>query len=135
MSDVPSVSAWAVALAAIVAFAWGGIYFAAIAPRVERQIGIEAGPAVTAPAALIAALITRGVLAYGLAVILAYADVGHPVAGALGGLAVFATILLPVQVGQAAFNNATSSWRRLAVSVPELAIGMAIMGAIGVFWR
>src|SRR5664280_169367 len=78
MSDVPSVSAWAVALAAIVAFAWGGIYFAAIAPRVERQIGIEAGPAVTAPAALIAALITRGVLAYGLAVILAYADVVHP---------------------------------------------------------
>src|SRR5664280_3676441 len=77
----------------------------------------------------------RQVLAYGLAVILAYADVVHPGAGALGGLAVFATILLPVQVGQAAFNNATSYWRRLAVSVPELAIGMAIMGAIGVFWR
>lgn len=84
---------------------------------------------------MVGAVVTRAVLAYGIALVLAFADVEHPLAGALGGIAVFTVILLPVQVGQAAFGGIAHPWRRLAVPAPESIVGMSVMGAIGVLWR
>lgn len=87
------------------------------------------------PAALVAAFVTRIVLAFGIGAITAFAGVNTPAAGALGGAAIFAVIVLPGMIGQAAFGPPFGSWPRLMVGAPEALASFAIMGAVGVLWR
>ena len=85
--------------------------------------------------ALIVALVTRLVQAFGTAAVLAAAGVTGVAGGAVGGLTIFCLLLLPIMAGQAAFGPPWGSWRRLVIGVPEALVGFVIMGATGVLWR
>lgn len=131
-----AVNGWAVLLAAVLSFIWGGLYFAVLADRLGRIVGPDGdGQVRMPPLALIVAFLTRLVQAFGTAAGLAAAGVGSVAGGAVGGLAIFSLLLLPIMVGQAAFGPPWGSWRRLVVGVPEALVGFVIMGAIGVLWR
>lgn len=125
----------AIALAAFLSFAWGGLYWGLISSHVARAVRLEADTQKMPPVALVFAFVTRIVMAFGIAAIAAFAGVSSPPAGALSGSAIFAVTILPMMVGQASFGPPFGSWPRLAVALPEGLVSFAIMGAAGVLWR
>jgi hypothetical protein len=136
MPEFVAVSVRAVLLAALLSFIWGGIYFAVLANRLGRIVGLDGdGQGRMPPQALIVAFLTRLVQAFGTAAVLAAAGVSGVAGGAVGGLTIFCLLLLPIMAGQAAFGPPWGSWRRLLVGVPEALVGFVIMGATGVLWR
>ncbi|SRR6266487_824319 len=131
MRDFPTIRPWTVLLAAVVSYAWSGLYFAAVAPALGRAVGAPDLPETVPASALIIAFLTRVVVAFGIAAILGFAGVHRPGIGALAGMGVFAVTMLPLMVGQAAFGPPSGSWPQFAVAVPEALLGSAIVGAIG----
>jgi hypothetical protein len=102
---------------------------------VAQALRLEANTQKMPPVALVFAFGTRIVIAFGIATITAFAGVSNPGAGALSGAAIFAVTVLPFMIGQASFGPPFGSWPRLAVALPEVWVGFAIMGAAGVLWR
>jgi hypothetical protein len=128
MNAIASLNPITVLIATAAAFAWGGLYWAAIAPSFARALRLDPEPRWPGPA-LVIAFLTRLVQAFGVALILGFAGVETVGAGAIAGAVLCCLVLLPFMVGQAAFGTG-SSWRRLLVATPGVLIDITIIGAI-----
>ena len=128
MNTIASLNLIAVLIATAAAFAWGGLYWAAIAPSLARALRLDPEPRWPG-SALVIAFLTRLVQAFGVALVLGFAGVETVGAGAIAGAVLCCLVLLPFVVGQAAFGT-SSSWWRLLVATPGVLIDITIIGAI-----
>jgi hypothetical protein len=132
MSAIPSVNLIAVLLAAVVAFISGGTYWGVIANPLTKLLGGVPEHGKMPPAALIAAFLTRMVVAYVLAIFLNYAGAQNALAGAALALLAWIGFVLTISIGQAAFRQI--SWTQFIVNAGESLLVYALMGAIIGAW-
>ena len=135
MKNLPAPNLLAVVLAAVLAFAWGGLYWGLLSPRIARLVGYSTETPKMPASALVVGFVTRLVQAYGIAVILAVAGADHAGVAALGGAALFVVTAFPMMIGEAAFGPPSGSWARLAVAAPEAVVDFAILGAVATSWH
>jgi hypothetical protein len=132
MSAIPSVNLIAVLVAPVVAFVSGGIYWGVIANPLTKLLGEVPDPDRPPTAGLIAAFLTRVVVAYVLAIFLNYAGAQSALAGAALALLAWIGFVLTISIGQAAFG--WMPWTRLIVGAGESLLGYALMGAVIGSW-
>ena len=132
MSAIPSVNLIAVLVAAVVSFVSGGIYWGIIANRLTKLLGGAPEPGKPPTAGLIAAFLTRMVVAYVLAIFLNYAGAQNTLAGAAFALLAWCGFVITINIGQAAFGQI--SWTTLIVNAGESLLGYALMGAVIGAW-
>ena len=132
MSAIPSVNLIAVLVAAVVSFVSGGIYWGVIANPLTKLLGGVPEPGRPPTAGLIAAFLTRVVVAYVLAIFLNYAGAQSPLAGAAFALLAWIGFVITISIGQAAFG--WMSRTRLIVGAGESLLGFALMGAVIGAW-
>ena len=132
MSAIPSVNLIAVLVAAVVAFVSGGIYWGVIANPLTKLLGGLPEPDRPPTTGLIAAFLTRVVVAYVLAIFLNYVGAQSALAGAAFALLAWIGFVLTISIGQAAFG--WMSWTRLVVGAGESLLAYALMGAVIGAW-
>jgi hypothetical protein len=132
MSAIPSVNLIAVLVAPVVAFVSGGIYWGVIANPLTKLLGGMPEEVKMPPGALIAAFLTRVVVAYVLALFLNYAGAQNALARAALALLAWCGFVITINIGQAAFGQI--SWTRLIVNAGESLLGYALMGAVIGAW-
>ena len=132
MSAIPSVNLIAVVVAAVVVFVSGGIYWGVIANPLTKLLGKVPEDVKMPPAALIAAFLTRVVVAYVLAIFLNYAGAQSALAAAAFALLAWIGFVITISIGQAAFRQI--SWTQFIVNAGESLLGYALMGAVIGAW-
>ena len=130
---LPPVNLLAVVVAAVVAFAIGGAYWAVFTPVFLRRLGRPAEEARPTPAQLSIAFVTRVVVAYFLAVFALWAAVRGFGGGAEIGFLAWLGLLVPPLLGQAAFER--KPWQVVAIGLPESLAVYVVTGAIVGAWR
>lgn len=133
MVALPSVNLLAVVVAAAVVFIIGGAYWAVLAPAFSRRLGRPPEDARPTPAQLSIAFVTRLVIAYVLAVFAGWAAVTGIGGGAEIGFLAWLGLVLPLIIGQAAFER--KPWHTVVIALPEALTGYVVMGAIVGAWR
>src|SRR5512143_4134821 len=103
MFAIPSVNLIAVLVAAAVSFVSGSVYWGVIANPLTKLFGEV--PELGRPpiAGLIASFLTRGVVAFVLAIFLNYAGVQSVLTGVAFALLAWCGFVLTISIGQAAF--------------------------------
>lgn len=125
----PSVKPLAPIVAGSAAFILGGIYHALLA----GVTGSGAPPAAANPILTFGiALVTRIVVAYGLALIVGVAGITGAARGALIGVLACIAFVVTISLGQAAFGLVP--WTMLPAGLAEPLLGYALMGAIVSAW-
>lgn len=132
MSAIPSVNLIAVLVAAAVTFVTGGIYRGVIANPLTKLLGKAPEDGKVPPAALIAAFLTRAVVAYVLAIFLNYAGAQSALAGMAFGLLAWCGFVITMSIGHAAFGQ--MSWTTLIVDSAESLLVYVLMGAVIGAW-
>ncbi len=133
MVALPSVNLLAVVVAAVVVLVIGGAYWAVLGPAFSRRLGRPPEDARPTPAQLSIAFVTRVVVAYFLAVFAGWAAVKGIGGGAEIGFLAWLGLVLPLIIGQAAFER--KPWRTVVIALPEALTGYVVMGAIVGAWR
>lgn len=128
MSAIPSVNLIAVLVAAAVSFVSGGVYWGVIANPLTKLLGEVPEPGKPPIAGLIASFLTRGVVAYVLAIFLNYVGAQSVLTGAAFALLAWCGFVITINIGQAAFGQI--SWTRFVVNAGESLLGYALMGVI-----
>jgi hypothetical protein len=133
MIALPPINILAAVVAATVVFLVGGVYWAVFTPAYLRHLGRPAEEARPTPVQFGVAFVTRVLLAYVLAVFVGWAGARGVGAGAEIGFLAWLGFVIPLAVGQAAFER--KPWQVLAIGLPESLIGFVLMGAIVGVWR
>lgn len=133
MPVFPAVNLVAVVVAPVITFGVAGIFWALVAPRLSGLIGGTAETERMPASGLAVSLATRFVVAYGLAVVLAWAAATSAAGGVVVGLLAAIAFPLTILAGQTAFGRGT--WREYAVLVPQLLIEYGLLGALLAVWR
>ena len=133
MIALPPVNLLAAIVAAAATFLTAGLYWAVFTPAYLRHLGRPAEEARPTPVQFGVAFVTRVLLAYVLAVFVGWAGARGVGAGAEIGFLAWLGFVIPLAVGQAAFER--KPWQVLAIGLPESLIGFVLMGAIVGVWR
>lgn len=133
MIALPQVNLLAAIVAAVVVFLISGLYWAVLTPAYLRRLGRPPEEARPTPAQLGVAFVTRVLLAWVLAVFVGWAGAREVGAGAEIGFLAWLGFVIPLAVGQAAFER--KPWQVLAIGLPESLIGFVLVGAIVGAWR
>ncbi len=133
MVALPSVNLFAVVVAAAVVLVIGGAYWALLAPAFSRRLGRPSEDARPTPAQLSIAFVTRAVVAYFLAVLVGWTALKGIGGGAEIGFLAWLGLVLPLIIGQAAFER--KPWQTVVIALPESLMGYVVMGAIVGVWR
>ncbi len=132
MNLLPSVNFLAVLVAAAVSFGSGAIFWIVIARPLTRLLGGKPETVPMPPAALIAALLTRIVLAYVLVIFLNYAGAHSALTGAAFACLACFGFVLTYRIGEVAFRPIP--WSSFVVGFAEVLLGFALMGMVIGIW-
>lgn len=132
MIALPPVNVLAAVVAAAAVFLIGGLYWAVFTPAWSRRLGTSPDEARPTPARLGIAFVTRIVVACMLAVFVGWTGAQGAGGGAEIGLLAWLGFVIPLGVGQAAFER--KPWQVVAIGLPESLIGFVGMGAIVGAW-
>ncbi len=132
MPSFPHINLLAVLVSALESIGSGGVYWGVIANPLTRLLGGTPERVPMPPAALVAALLTRIVLATVLAIFLGYAGAKDLLTGVLLACLACIGFVLTYRIGQMAFWP--MSWAGLIVGFGEVLLGFALMGAIIGAW-
>ena len=133
MLALPHVNLLAALVAGTVVFVIGGAYWAVFTPAWSRHLGRPPEESRPTPVQLGLAFVTRVAIACALAVFVGWAGAQGVGAGAEIGFLAWLGLVLPLTIGQAAFER--KPWRTLLIGLPEAMIGFVVMGAIVGAWR
>jgi|SRR5215467_3300094 len=111
--------------AGIAAFLLGGVYWSIVARFLPAMGALPVS-------GLAVGLVTRILIAYGLAVILAMAAAKGPLAGASAGALAWLVFVATVLLAEAMFGQV--SWTQVLAGAPESLLGYSVMGAIVGTW-
>jgi Protein of unknown function (DUF1761) len=132
MIALPPINLIAAVAAAAAVFLIGGLYWAVFTPIWSRRLGTPPEEARPTPARLGVAFVTRVVVACVLAVFVGWTGAQGAGGGAEIGFLAWLGFVIPVGVGQAAFER--KPWQVVVIGLPESLIGFVVMGAIVGAW-
>lgn len=121
----PSVNPLVAIGAGVAAFLIGGAYWALVSRFIPAMGALPVF-------GLAVGLVTRMLIAYGIAVILAMAATRGPRAGALVGALAWLAFVFTMLLAEGMFGQLT--WTQVLAGAPESLIGYSIMGAIVGKW-